>query len=482
MSSSLSSKSSPLLSNPSSKHSSNLPSPTDSQSSQKLSRARLIQNYLDEHVHQWRDDILVQSLFANLPNREVKPEAFKQKYSFWKDLIISLTREKLLSGSVFKFSSKDLSGLFKRGGIHPVCLNAVIAEMQSEGLALDATNFDFSAEAKRSSLIIGMINWMFGSLKSIIGSQGDDSNDSYIEHDEFELKVPSHILLPLLLKEQLDLLHNCLDISCMPLSFEEFHEIVNKCRQREGMVEIVEKEDILLILKYLSSEGILNYAPIVESVSDETVIAIKIKSKVTSVDLDIVKMKRLHLRLNSQVVELSSKIKDLNELARHSVQISNDRKMAMYHLKRKALLEKVQGGRLNSLHAVDEILLRISSVSDEAMILEAYKTGANMLKDLLPNVKDVEDSMDGLQEVVADHDEVTQALNQNNFSVEFDEELEEELKALIDQKQPKQIKSPLSTTIEMEDITDKLSEIQMQSDDKEPSNQSKSSIRIPESA
>lgn len=482
MSSPPSSKSSPLLPNSSSKYPSNLPSPADSQSSLKLSRARLIQNYLDEHVHQWRDDILVQSLFANLPNREVKPEAFKQKYSFWKDLIIALTREKLLSGSVFKFTSKDLSGLFKRGGIHPVCLNAVISEMQSEGLALDTTTYDFSGEAKRSSLIGGMVNWVFGSLKRIMVSQGDDANDSYNEHDEFESKVPALILLPSLLKEQLDIIQNSLNISFMPLTFEEFFEIVNESRRREGLVEIVEKEDILLILKYLSSEGILNYTPAIESISEDTIIAIKIKSKVTSVDVDIVKLKRLHLRLNSQVFELSIKIKDLNELARRSVQISNDRKMAMYHLKRKALLEKVQGERLNSLHAIDEILLKISSVSDEAMILEAYKTGANMLNELLPNVKDVDDAVDRLQEVMADHNEITQALNQNNLSADFDEELEEELKALLDQQEPKYIKSTLSSTREIEEITDQLSEIQMRPYEKESPDQSKASNRVPESA
>ena len=225
MSTSHSSKSSPILPKSSPKYSSNLPSPTDSQTSSKLSRARLIQNYLDDHVHQWRDDVLIQSLFANLPNREVKPEAFKQKYDFWKDLIIALTKEKLLSGSVFKFPSKDLSGVFKRGGIQPICMNAVIAEMQSEGL---------------------------GSLKSIITSQGDEMGDSYIEHNEFESKIPSYILLPSLLKEQLDIIHDSLTASLMPLTFEEFHELVNESRRREGLVEIVEKEDILLINKFTS--------------------------------------------------------------------------------------------------------------------------------------------------------------------------------------------------------------------------------------
>ena len=437
-------------------------SPTESQSSIKLSKTRQIQNYLEEHVPQWRDDTLIQSLFANLPNREVKPEAFKQKYSFWKDLIISMTRERLLSGSVFKFQSKDLSGSFKRGGLQPICLNGVIAEMQSEGLAFDALLDNYSG-SKRSSMVSGMVNWIFGSLKTIItGGSQEGYDDSFIENDELEAKIPACIILPTLLKEQRDIIKDYLNISHMPLTFEEFHDLVNESRRKECLVEIVEKEDILLILKYLSSEKLLNYSPLVEKVSDDVVLAIKIKGTVSKVDFDIVKLKKLHSRLNSQVNELSGQIKELTDLARKTLQISNDRKMAMYQLKRKALLEKVQGERLNSLHAVDEIILRINSVTDEAMILEAYKTGANTLKELLPDVKDVDEAVDQLQGLMADHDEITQTLNQNNLSVEFDEELEAELKALTESSPKDTTKSPLSKDTEIVDeITSKLDEIRV---------------------
>lgn len=458
---STSSPSSPLTSTSS-------PSPNysnDSQHSTKLSRARLTQKYLEEHVPQWRDDTLIQSLFANLPNREVKPEAFEQKYSFWKDLITLMTKERLLSGSVFKFKSKDLSGSFKRGGLQPICLNSVIMEMQSEGLAFDASDIQLSG-SKRSSILGGMVNWIFGSLKMIItgGNQGESlEDDSFLKNnDELEAKIPTWIILPSLLKEQRHVIKDYLNNSHMPLTFEEFHELVNESRRKEGLIEIVEKEDILLILKYLNSENLLSYAPVVEKLSDEVVLAIKIKGTISNVDFDIVKLKILHSKLNYQVNELSDRIKELKDLARKTLQISNDRKMAMYQLKRKALLEKVQGERLNSLHAVDEILLRISSVSDDAMILEAYKTGANTLKELLPNVRDVDEAVDQLQGLISDHEEITQALNQNNLSVEFDEELEAELKALSETSPKEILKSPLSKESgNVDELISKLEEVKV---------------------
>lgn len=441
------------------------PSPTESQFSVKMNRARLIQNYLNEHVPQWKDDTLIQSLFANLPNIEAKPEAFKQKYSFWKELLISMTRERLLSGSVFKFSSKELSTSFKRGGLQPICLNGVIVEMQSEGLIMDVSSVYFSG-SKRKSVIGGVASWIFDSLKNMITgeSQGGRSDDSFAENDELSAKIPLNILLPLLLNEQARILRDFLqNESQMPLTFEEFHNLVNKSRRREGLVEIVEKDDILLILKYLSHEGLLNYIPMVEKITDNTLLAIKIKGPVTKVDFDIVKLKQLHSKLNNQVNDLSDKIREIHELARKTLQISNDRKMAMYHLKRKTLLEKVQGDRLNSLHLVDGILLRISSVSDEAMILEAYKTGASTLKGLLLNVKDVDEAVDQLQSLLSEHDEITQALNQNNLNVEFDEELEAELMALTGETPSKQGKSPLSgPKSDVEEIIANLTEVKFE--------------------
>ena len=411
-------------------------SPVDSQNSLnlKLSKSRLIENYLEEHVPQWRDDSLIQSLFANLPNREVKPEAFAQKYSFWKDLLILMTRSRLLSGSVFKFPSKELSGCFKRGGMQPICLNGVIVEMQMQGIAIDSTK-DFNClNEKRSSVIGGVVNWIYDSFKSIISGSTDDSIYDDEDQDEMEALIPAQVLIPSLLIEQKEILCDLLtslNSSHMPFTFEEFHELVNESRRKADLVEVVEKDDVLLILKFLKYKGFLNYSPVVEVISENVFLAIKIKGAVSSIDLDIVKMKKLHVRLSSQVEELSKKITELTETARKTLLIYNDRKMATYQLKRRALLEKLQNERLNSLHAVDEILLRISSLSDEKLILEAYKTGADALKGLIPNLKDVDGAVDQLQGLIADHDAVSQALNQEiGTSYEFDAELEAELEAL----------------------------------------------------
>ena len=183
--------------------------------------------------------------------------------------------------------------------------------------------------------------------------------------------------------------------------------------------------------------------------------------------------------LKKQLASFTDSIKKSNEGGKENGKENGKKDEKETEEKMKALLEKIQGDRLNSLHSVDQILLNISSASDEALILEAYKTGANMLNELLPNVKDVDDAVDRLHEVMADHDEVTQAFNQNNLNIDFDEELDKELKALLDQQE---YKSPLSSTKEVKEITEKLSEIQMRPDRKELSDQSKTSNRVPESA
>ena len=476
--SSIPSKSSPLSPKSTFSSHSSPTSPTDSQSTIiKLRRSQLAQIYLEAHVPQWKDDVLIQSLFANLPNREAKPEAFNQKYSFWKDLIIAMTRERLLSESVFKFPTRDLSNSFKRGGLQPICLNSIINEMQSEGLALDADDAAlFNTNRRPSSIVGGIASWLLGSIKSIVSQEDDISSG---DGDESRAaKIPVTILIPSLLKEQLLILKEFLDYSPMPLSFDEFHSLINDSRRREGLTEITNKDDIILVLNYFKSEGVLNYAPVAEKFSEDVLLAIKIKSSVNSVDFDIIKLKRLHGRLNSQIEELGDKIRDLNELARRCVQVSNDRKMALYHLKRKALLEKVQLERMNSLHSVDEILLKINSVSDEAMILEAYKIGTKTLKGLLPDSEDVEGTIDQLQEVIADSEEITRAFSQLNPSItEFDEDLEAELKALTEKKLSDLApKSPLSSEI-IDDLTKELGNVRI-----DPADLKSPSTKTPELA
>lgn len=430
-----------------------------SSSSIKLSRSRQAQIYLEEHVPQWKDDVLIQSLFANLPNREVKPEAFKQKYSFWKDVLISMTRERLLSGSVFKFETKNLSCSFKRGGLQPICLNGIILEMINEGIAEDLM------KSKRISIVGGMVSWIYGSLKTILIGEDDGNYQSDDSLSDFGSIIPETIILPSLFKEQFEILKDFLSSNhLMPFTFEEFHEIINESRRREGLVEIVEKEDVLLFLKYLSEKKIVNYLPTIEKMnsdSDLVTFAIKVNGKVTAVDFDIVKMKRLHNKLLEQVNELSDGIRELSEAARKSVLF--DKKMALYHLKRKGLLEKVQGDRMNSLHAVDELLMRISSLSDDAMILEAYKSGAKTLKGLLPDVEEAAGVVQDLQEIIADHDNITATLNSYNSSnisnIELDEELEAELLALTPKSPLSKAEAEVDLEVEVDALASELNKL-----------------------
>lgn len=445
-------------------------------SQNKRSRSVMIQNYLDA-VPQWKDDILIQSLFANLPNPEVKPEAYVQKYSFWKDILIGMTRARLLCGSVFKLETKDLSSLFKRGGLQPICLNSVIYEMLLNDLVADMEEFN---KEKMSSVI----TWLYDSLKTmVIGSR---SPTEYRE-DFQELKVPNSVLIhPLIIEQKCMLLEhmaeaNTLTNQSVPITFSEFQELVNESRKMEGLVEIVEKFDFVLLLKFMKSEGILNYSPMKEIDTDDSIIAIKFRSEVKPIDLDIVKMKILRSKLNMQVRELSDKIFDLSRQAKEFI-TKKDRKMAMYQLKHRSLLEKQQTDRLNSLHTIDEILLRINSASDDLLILEAYKSGALTLKSLLPDAVDVSDAVSIMQEMIADHDEITQIFNQPMSINEFDTDLEAELEALSNLNVPS-----ISRTVKSTSEVQKIEEMSTMFDklyvsDSEEKCREKSKERVLESA
>jgi replicative superfamily II helicase len=234
-------------------------------------------------------------------------------------------------------------------------------------------------------------------------------------------------LIMSLLEEQESLILDVLNSqnAHIPLTFEEFHNLVNESRITAGLVEITDKDDVLLLLRFLKSKGLLNYSPLIEVVTDKVLLAIKLKaSAITQIDFDIVKLKKLHMRLNVQVHDLSKSIKDLTDSAKNSLLQSNDRKMALYQLKRRKLLEQTQDERLRSLHSLDDILFRICSVSDDEQILAAYKTGAKALKQLMPDADEIDETMDELQDLLTGHEEISQSLSPSVEYSEFEDELE----------------------------------------------------------
>jgi charged multivesicular body protein 7 len=396
-----------------------------------------------EKVPQWRDDVLMQSLFANLPNSDAKPEAFVQKYTFWKDLLTRMTREHLLGPSVFRLPTRELELTFVRKGLSPICLPAVLQEMQKRDLWQDYAAF--SAEAPKRNSWIAFSSFVVSSVKSgmswMVSDADDDSADNV--SGAWAVQLPSQVVLLTLLKEQKQMLREHMASSpdnlnsALPLTFDEFLALVNESRRADGMVEVIDRDDALMLLRYLKQEKVLNFAP--HEIFDTNSCTIKMGPyEISQVDRDIVKMKLLNRKLDDQVRELNKQITDLKEEAVRFLQIG-DRRLAGFTLKRKSLLEKLQLDRLGSLHSIEAILLKISSVSSEAMILQAYKSGSETLDRLLRThgltTESAEDAIDQLQEVMAGHDEISAVLTQELTSPIDEDELSAELAALIEEQQ-----------------------------------------------
>lgn len=408
-----------------------------------IARPQLVQDYLKD-VQQWQDDILMQSLFATLPNEEAKPEAFVQKYTFWKDLITNMTRSKLLSPSVLYLPTTDLSNIFTRKGLTPVCLQAILVEMHKRHLwqpeeAVNAKAYSWKLWSNISDSVVSAVSYAASWIW--LGDQEDNSSNA--EAIDPTTVLPPRILLNTLLIEQKNILLDYLNDNAnlinhsVPLTFDEFFHLVNESRRTEGLCPVSDREDILLLLRHLQSEKFLKFAPFQFSENHACAIKIGDAVSITEVDHEIVKIKCLCRRLEDQISELRIKAEEAKCRTLDLLK-SGDRKMAAYMLKRKGLFEKLQSERMGALHNLESILFKITSVHSDASVVEAFKAGADTLKELLQvhglSVEHVDDVVDQLKECIADHDEISAAMTQPISSPIDEDTLTDELNALIEEQ------------------------------------------------
>ncbi|KAJ3259971.1 hypothetical protein HK103_001481 [Boothiomyces macroporosus] len=175
-----------------------------------------------------------------------------------------------------------------------------------------------------------------------------------------------------------------------------------------------------IITEYLVSEGRL--------LVKDNIYKLKQKGtlEITDTDADIVKLQKTVKSIRNQITEIEEQIGKL-ELDIKTLLKEKKRQKAVYSLKKKKTLEAVLERRLNSLSTVENIIDKINEKTTELEILEAYSAGTVVLKEFLKKMDKAQDTVDELQDVLADHKEIEDVMNITTFD-DVEEELEELLK------------------------------------------------------
>jgi hypothetical protein len=78
-------------------------------------------------VPEWQDDVKISALFSRFPQqKEDNPETWNAKYSFWKQIISGICKEKLLGDNCFILNPKILASKLQRNGLVPLGIDVVL--------------------------------------------------------------------------------------------------------------------------------------------------------------------------------------------------------------------------------------------------------------------------------------------------------------------------------------------------------------------
>lgn len=172
-------------------------------------------------------------------------------------------------------------------------------------------------------------------------------------------------------------------------------------------------------------------------------------------------MKLTSKRLETQRLELEEKVASLTEQAKQATK-SKQKDKALLLLKQRRKLNDLCLKRMNMLDTLHQILEKIDEAHTNYEIMQAYKIGAETLKNVTQNYgltkEAVDDIKDAVFETLADQQEIDDALAEPVSGFNYDEdELEEELNKLVGEELPV-TSTPVATT-EDDDVEDMLAQL-----------------------
>ncbi|KNF03394.1 hypothetical protein PSTG_03334 [Puccinia striiformis f. sp. tritici PST-78] len=218
----------------------------------------------------------------------------------------------------------------------------------------------------------------------------------------------------------------------------------------------------LLLLSVLDKQriGSLN-------VTNNTLLAYHPRLNITDVDRGVLLVKQTIQQLNQQIQTISTQIDQRTQEAKKYIQKSQP-EIAATQLKSRKALRSVLSQRIGILETLDGVYSKIEQASTDVEIMNAYETSTKTLKSLLstPTLKldRVEETMENMQEILADQREIDQAINDpivHGQSGIDDQEIAAELASLISDNQhlpiPQQtVSQPSTTTTTIEDLQKQL--------------------------
>lgn len=371
----------------------------------------------------WSDDTRMTSLFAPFRDRDLNPQGWQSKFSFWCAMILkwSESRNRVI------FTLNELNKDFMRNGRIPECLPTVLEELQRSKSIVRPPDFMkmcSSPDSWKGWMIDLAVKrplfWTLGKMKDMVYSPSVNLEDHFV-----------HLAA---IKNKCDEIFNG--------AKEELRgELISIQTLLSGCnMSNVPSLDATVIAYFLQYQG---YAAIVDQTVDKSTepqILVKLRTagmrkrpSITDVDRGIYTLTCNEKSLIHYLERLEKEKQDTIIQAKQYL-AKGMRSTAKSCLRKKKELEKVIDKRSAALDNVQILLARIRDASSDSQVLDSYKAGVAALKQSFKAAglteDDVANTMDEVKEVIDTQNEI-QAILSEPVDSSTDEGLEDELQELL---------------------------------------------------
>ncbi|XP_056274868.1 charged multivesicular body protein 7 [Pseudoliparis swirei] len=374
---------------------------------------------------EWDDDERMNFMFSDFnENRDVNTTDWDSKMDFWTALVVRGCRRR---GAVC-VSLRELNETFRRKDRSPLGLATVLQSMARCGKIQRESEFAANVDCGWLSWGVGLLlvkplKWTFSTF---LGSNAVPLEESFVVIELVKEKAAE------LLKAYRSSGFACRSI----VSFPELCTLSSGGWADEGtlcMALLQLQRDKQVTVSLHEGEKIVKFC---QTGQDHV-------SPVSDVDMGIYQLQRSEKLLGERVEKLTLEADKCKEEARTLLR-EGKKSQALRCLRGCKRVEKRTDSLFAKLESIRGILDRIAHSQTDKMVMHAYQAGVSALRLSLKyvTVERAESLVDQIQELCDTQDEVNQTLSSGVTSTDEDiDELEEELKSLLDDSKPDSISS-----------------------------------------
>ncbi|KAM9858557.1 charged multivesicular body protein 7 [Aulostomus maculatus] len=373
---------------------------------------------------EWADDERMEFMFSDFKeNREVNTTDWDSKMDFWTALVVKSCRGR---GTVC-VNLQELNKSFRRKDKSPLGLATVLQSMARCGKIQRESEFAANVDCGWLSWGVGLLlvkpfKWTFSTL---LGGSRVPLEESFV-------------VIELVKEKAVELLqaYRSSEYECRSLlSFQELCALSSDVCADEGtlcMALLQLQRDKQVMVSLHEGEKIVKFS---QPGQDRV-------TPITDVDVGIYQLQRSEKLLGERVEKLGLEADKCKEEARFLLR-EGKKSQALRCLRGRKRVEKRADSLFAKLESIRGILDRIAQSQTDKMVMQAYQAGVAALRLSLKDVtvERAESLVDQIQELCDTQDEVNQTISGGVVTGADDDidELEKELKSLLDESKPKPV-------------------------------------------